>query len=224
MGQFQPVAGPSQDEFNALTDKISTYNVGSFTSKSDLQTALYNYATTLPNNSVHSICFAFNAVETPFGWADYFGTISKLSNTHFMIEASNTNSDALTGSAFYGVYSSGTWSWTSLSEQVANNYTDYNSTGDYHVRVCVLGKMVVVSGEVVGTGAAGYIDAINLPSPFAYDANQEVGQANAVVFLARNQATGAYQQIHCGGNFKIYRESGMTNGQWYSFGFSYCKA
>ena len=106
-------------------------------------------------------------------------------------------------------------------DHIANNYTDYNSTGDYHVRVCVLGKMVVVSGEIIGTGTAGYLNEVPLPSPFAV---YEEGPANAVVFFARNQATGAIQQLRVGGDFKIYREAAMTNGQWYAFGFSYCKA
>lgn len=109
-----------------------------------------------------------------------------------------------------------------LNSNITNNYTDYNSNGNYHIRVSQLGKMVIVSGEVFGTGTAGYITDIALPTPFGYDGGSEL-MANAVIFYARNQTTGAIQQMRTGADHYIYREAAMTNGQAYSFAFSYCK-
>lgn len=86
-----------------------------------------------------------------------------------------------------------------------------------------MGKMITVSGEVFGTGTNEYLDAINLPAPFGYDGSAEY-VANAVCFLARNQSTGAYEQMRVGGNFKIYLNASMTVGVAYAFGFSYCAA
>lgn len=63
---------------------------------------------------------------------------------------------------------------------------------------------------------------VTFPTPaFFVDGNMEYA-SNAVVFTARNQQTGAYQQMRVGGAFRIYRESSMTNGQPYAFAFSYC--
>lgn len=109
-----------------------------------------------------------------------------------------------------------------LNSKITNNYTDYNSNGNYHVRVVQLGKMVIVSGEVFGKGTEGYITDIPLPTPFGYDGGSEL-LANAIIFYARNQSTGAIQQMRTGASHYIYREAAMTNGQPYSFAFSYCK-
>ena len=106
-----------------------------------------------------------------------------------------------------------------LSDHIANNYTDYNVSNDYNIRVCQLGKMVVVSGIIYGTATAEYCGP-SLPSPAMY--NDGVINSNAVVFHARNQSTGAIVQLRCGGNFRIYREASMTNGVQFAFGFAYC--
>lgn len=106
-----------------------------------------------------------------------------------------------------------------LSEHIANNYTDYNVSNDYNIRVCQLGKMVVVSGIIYGTATAEYCGP-SLPSPAMY--NDGVINSNAVVFHARNQSTGDIVQLRCGGNFRIYREASMTNGVQFAFGFAYC--
>ena len=102
------------------------------------------------------------------------------------------------------------------------SYTDYNKTGDYHVRVAITGKIVTVSGIIFGKGTAGYVTEVILPTPFGFVPNDSEYIANAVIFYARNQQTGAIQQMRAGGNFFIYRETAMTNGQPYAFGFSYC--
>ena len=107
-----------------------------------------------------------------------------------------------------------------LNDNIANNYTDYVEN-DYQIRVARLGKMVVVSGIIYGTGTAEYCGP-SLPSPAMY--NDGVVNANAVVFYARNQLTGTVIQLRCGGNFRIYREASMTNGVQYAFGFAYCAA
>ena len=132
-----------------------------------------------------------------------------------------------------GNYKDGTWSWDrvatksqidELNGNIANNYTDYNSTGKYHIRVCVMGKIVVVSGVIFGTGQAEYLNEVNLPTPAYYTNGNTEYIANAVIFNARNQTTGAVQQMRVGGDFKIYLEATMTLNQPYAFGFSYCKA
>ena len=109
-------------------------------------------------------------------------------------------------------------------DKIENNYTDYNATGKYHIRVCQSGKMVTVSGEVFGTGSIGYLEDIQLPRPYGYEAGSSELLANAVVFIARNQSNGAYKQMRVGGDFKIYLEADMTSGTVYAFSFSYCKA
>lgn len=94
---------------------------------------------------------------------------------------------------------------------------DYYVANDYRVRVCQIGKVVVVSGIIYGTGRNEYL-GFSLPT---FSFNSQEDKANALVFMARNQSNGAYKTLRAGGNFAIYRESDMTAGTVYSFAFSY---
>lgn len=110
-----------------------------------------------------------------------------------------------------------------LNSNIANNYTDYDLTGKYHIRISQIGKMVTVSGVIFGTGIAEYLTAVPLPTPAKYDGGSEL-MGNAVIFYARNQNTGVTKQLRCGSSFYIYLESDMANGAPFAFAFSYCKA
>lgn len=112
---------------------------------------------------------------------------------------------------------------TALNSNITNNYTDYDSTGKYHIRISQMGKMVTVSGVIFGTGTSEYLSAVALPTPAKYDGGSEL-MGNALIFYARNQNTGATKQLRCGSSYYIYLDSDMASGVPFAFAFSYCKA
>lgn len=95
---------------------------------------------------------------------------------------------------------------------------DYYAENDYHIRVCQIGKAVIVSGYVIGNGVQGYTGPV-LPA-FSFS-NTENG-SNALIFYARNQNDGTTIQLRCGGGFQIFRLASMNDSAMYAFGFSYC--
>lgn len=103
------------------------------------------------------------------------------------------------------------------SMQALVTVEDYVKANDYRIRVCKIGKIVVVSGIIYGTGRNEYLD-FALP---IFSFNSQISEAGALVFMARNQSTGAYKTLRAGGGFAIYRESDMPSGIIYSFAFSY---
>ena len=95
---------------------------------------------------------------------------------------------------------------------------DYYNANDYHIRVCQIGKAVIVSGYIIGNGVQGYTGPV-LPK-FTYSST-DVG-SNALIFYARNQGDGTTIQLRCGGEFQIFRLSTMNDNMKYAFAFSYC--
>lgn len=93
--------------------------------------------------------------------------------------------------------------------------TDYAVENDHNFKVVKLGSTVIVTGVFYGTGVAGYVN-VNLPVPYTPS-----GLGSALVFKARNQNTGDFVDVRCGGSFAIYREAAFTNGVPFAFSFSY---
>ena len=102
----------------------------------------------------------------------------------------------------------------SLSNSLAQKNT-YTLNNEYDLAITEVGNMIIVSGYVVGKATSEYCGVV-LPKPYY----------TGFAFQARNQSTGAYQTMRCGGsadNFRIYREASMTSGVLYAFTFSYVK-
>lgn len=205
---------------NALNAKITTHEFGSNT-LANIQSAMVTYAGSMSNYQSKPIAFALSEISGSMPVTAYVGFLFRVAATRLTVDIRQSMN---ANCAYIGNYKDGTWYWDQLAlkSDITNNYRDYDSNGNYHVRVSQLDKMVIVSGEVFGKGTEGYITDIALPTPFGYDGGSEL-MANAIIFYARNQSTGAIQQMRTGADHYIYREAAMTNGQAYSFAFSYCR-
>lgn len=97
--------------------------------------------------------------------------------------------------------------------------TDYNdnTNNTYHLRVVQIGRGVIVSGEVKGTGTGEYLTTVKLPKPNV--------SALSLVFRARcveGTQAGEVRDIRCGSSFYIYLDAAMASGSRWQFSFAYC--
>jgi hypothetical protein len=124
------------------------------------------------------------------------------------------NTNAKVGSGTLDIGSDLTDGVNQLNSNLVNITPCYKEN-DYNFNICQIGHIVVVSGKITGKGTGGYITDVKLPQP------AESG-IHAVVTRARNIVTGAHVDLRAGDNFYIYREATFTNGEQYTFAFSYC--
>ena len=122
MGQFQPVAGPSQDEFDELVADIGNHDLGSFSTLASMESALSALLATMSVGEERNIQIALTADLSPFMGTTYFGKLKKAQNSNHLCEFRTV----LDNTEIYGRYrtSGAKWYWDNpfsyLSDRIAN--------------------------------------------------------------------------------------------------------
>ena len=94
----------------------------------------------------------------------------------------------------------------------------FTSANNYDLYVCQIGRIVVVSGQIYGSGRGEYLPGLGIPTSAA---------GNAIMRARCVSGTGAGNVIDVrqGSNGNgIYREASMANGSIWDISFAYLAA